>query len=57
MSGTPPSIPVDSTIRAAPVIMEEIGMNPQAALFSEVELATIWEKVNISHIPTITCQL
>lgn len=45
MTGTPPSIPIDSTIRAAPIIMDRIGMNPQACLFGEVELSLIWEKV------------
>lgn len=52
MTGTPPTIPVDLTIRAAPRIMDEIGMNPQAALFGEVELAIIWEKVGrVSSFP------
>lgn len=45
MSGTPPSIPIDSTIRAAPSLMREIGMHPQARLLAEIELCLIWEKV------------
>jgi hypothetical protein len=45
MTETPPSIPIDSTIRAGPLVMEEIGMNPHAGLFGESELAIIWEKV------------
>jgi hypothetical protein len=32
--------------------MEEIGDNPQAGLFGEVELSIIWEKVNKHLYPS-----
>ncbi|KFY80001.1 hypothetical protein V499_01081 [Pseudogymnoascus sp. VKM F-103] len=46
ISGTPPSIRIDSTIRAAPALLQEIGPNSQMRLFGEVELCLIWEKAS-----------
>lgn len=43
-SGTPPTIPLDSSIRAAPLLLREIGMAPQVRLLGEIELCLIWDQ-------------
>jgi hypothetical protein len=45
ISGTPPSIRIDSTIRAAPALLRQPSLYPQNKLLGEVELCLIWEKV------------
>lgn len=52
VSGTPPSIRIDSSIRAAPTIVDHIriGGYPQISVFAEVELCLIWDKA--SFVPT-----
>lgn len=52
VSGTPPSIRIDASIRAAPAIIDELGVTPQISnLFGEVELTLIWEQVSVSVSP------
>jgi hypothetical protein len=50
VSGTPPSIRIDSSIRAVPQLVEELGPRSKLSnLFGEVELSMIWEKASSQH--------
>ncbi|CZR62617.1 uncharacterized protein PAC_12514 [Phialocephala subalpina] len=52
VAGTPPSIRIDATIRAAPTLLEniDIGSGPRQIL-SEVELCILWDKISNAHSP------
>lgn len=50
VAGTPPSIRIDATIRAAPTLLENIDIGSGARqILSEVELCILWDKVNTSY--------
>lgn len=50
ISGTPPSIRIDSSIRAVPQLVEQLGSRSKLSnLFGEVELYMIWEQASSQH--------
>ncbi|KAL2070631.1 hypothetical protein VTL71DRAFT_13657, partial [Oculimacula yallundae] len=51
VSGTPPSIHIDSSIRAAPQLMQKIGQMSECNrnLFGQIDLNLIWEKASAQH--------
>ncbi|KAE8442670.1 hypothetical protein EG329_002968 [Mollisiaceae sp. DMI_Dod_QoI] len=50
VTGTPPTMRVDLSIRAVPELLEQIGKYPRSTnLFGAVELFLIWEKVSSAH--------
>jgi len=50
VSGTPPTIHIDSSIRAAPLVLQEINgkmlSSCNCILFGQIDLNLIWEKVS-----------
>ncbi|KAK0119957.1 hypothetical protein ONS95_011381 [Cadophora gregata] len=53
VSGTPPTIHIDSSIRAAPLVLQEIGGQMLSScncnLFGQIDLNLIWEKASAQH--------
>ncbi|CZT45622.1 uncharacterized protein RSE6_05947 [Rhynchosporium secalis] len=51
ISGTPPTIHIDSSIRAVPKLMQEIGQMSECNrnLFGQIDLNLIWEKASAQH--------
>ncbi|KAG4438073.1 hypothetical protein IFR05_006439 [Cadophora sp. M221] len=52
VTGTPPTIHIDSSIRAAPLLMKEIGGQMSSGncnLFGRIELNLIWERASAQH--------
>ncbi|KAH7354802.1 hypothetical protein BKA65DRAFT_228867 [Rhexocercosporidium sp. MPI-PUGE-AT-0058] len=52
VSGTPPTIHIDSSIRAAPLLMKDIGEQMPSYncnLFGQIDLNLIWEKASAQH--------
>lgn len=50
VTGTPPTMRVDLSIRAVPELLDQIGRNPPSTnLFGAVELFLIWEKTSTQH--------
>ncbi|KAL2071835.1 hypothetical protein VTL71DRAFT_13070 [Oculimacula yallundae] len=49
MSGTPPGVQIDSTIRAVSWVIQKLGMHPQFRLLAEVELCLGWETASLKQ--------
>jgi len=53
VSGTPPTIHIDSSIRAAPLVLQEINgkmlSSCNCILFGQIDLNLIWEKASAQH--------
>ncbi|KAH7410876.1 hypothetical protein BKA64DRAFT_662043 [Cadophora sp. MPI-SDFR-AT-0126] len=53
ISGTPPTIHIDSSIRAAPLVLQEINgqklSSCNCVLFGQIDLNLIWEKASAQH--------
>ncbi|KAH8660280.1 hypothetical protein BX600DRAFT_499485 [Xylariales sp. PMI_506] len=48
LTGTPPTMRIDSSIRVAPALLNNISQHPQIRLVGEVELCIIWENVRVT---------